>query len=80
MISRQRLGIEDVEIGRAEMALVEGGDQVRHDDERAASGIDDPRPLRQPADALAIQEAARLRRLGQQSDEDVAFGQQAVEI
>ena len=51
MIGRQRLGIEDVEIGRAEMALVEGGDQVGHDDERAAPGIDDPRSARQPVDA-----------------------------
>ncbi len=47
--------------------------------------MSEPRPaltipaLRQPMDAVAVQKAARLRRLGQQSDEDVALGQQVVE-
>lgn len=80
MIGGQGLGSEHVQNRVADMAAIERGQQRRILDQRAATGIDQRRPLRQQRQPVRIHQVAGCRSIGQQQDQDFGPAQGAVQF
>ena len=69
-VGGQRLGLEDVERGAAELPRVERRQDVRFHLMPAAPRVDQAGAARQAGEQVAVQDALRLGRQRQQADED----------
>ena len=80
MIGLQRLGVEHVEPGMADVAAFERGDQGRFVHQRAARGVDEDHARLHARDALLAQETTRLVAERQVHRHHVGARQQRVDI
>ena len=79
VLGRQRLGLEDVEVGVPQVSDVERREQVGIDQVPASPEVDHDSSRRQRSEARGIQNPPRLRRQRQQVDDDLAAAEQARE-
>ena len=80
MLRRQRLVAENIERRARKLIVVEQREQIVVDDERAARNIDEVRAPRQPRQPRPVEQALRLARQRQQTDEYAHARKEIVEL